>query len=105
MRSELKSFYSTTSPELKGYSGCLLSLSSVCAGSYPLDMGCGSVVTLVPSLDSGCRAQYPLTGPQVVAGVLYSWDHPKRVWCLFASFTGMAGAHILLGQQGQGLKG
>ena len=45
-------------PELRAFYkyGYLLPISSVCAGCYPLGMGCVFVVVLPHSQDSGCHA-------------------------------------------------
>lgn len=68
-------------PELRAFYkyGYLLPISSVCAGCYPLGMGCVFVVVLPHSQDSGCHA--------LAICFHFSWENIKSIMAgLYVSY-------------------
>lgn len=91
---ELKSFYSSILTGIKRQLlvGCLLPLSLVCVGCYPLDKGNEGSVALVHSWDSGGRAWNPLTGLIGQLWPTYSQDIRGSTWHLLMGLAGVAAA-------------
>lgn len=68
-------------PELRAFYkyGYLLPISSVCAGCYPLGMGCVFVVVLPHSQDSGCHT--------LAICFHFSWENIKSIMAgLYGSY-------------------
>ena len=68
-------------PELRDFYkyGCLLPISSVCAGCYPFGIGCVFVMVLPHSQDSGCHA--------LAICFHFSWENIKSIMAgLYGSY-------------------